>query len=173
MQGAELNGLALLYNNCPLKLIALAGFRYWNFEERLRFSVNAPHIHKPTQIYRTKDHFHTNNNFYGGQIGLGIEYRYRDFFFNAKGKVALGAMCEDSSIRGEFITNEFNKSHKSQTFRGGYFALPSNIGHHKRTRFAVIPDVNVNVGYQVFDCLRIYAGYTFFYVNEVLWAESN
>ena len=170
MQGAELNGLAQLYADCRWKLNAMAGFRYWNFHERLRFFVNSPAINIPAEIYQAKDRFHTDNNFYGGLIGLGIELDYRGFFFNAKGKIAFGAMQEKSIINGQFISNDFNGFGAPQTFSGGYFALPSNIGHRKRTCFAVMPDVNLNIGYHVMDCVNISVGYTFLYVNKVLRA---
>lgn len=170
LQGAELNGLATLLCNCAYRVNVLAGFRYLNFNERLKLHVNSPAIAIPEEIYLVNDKFHTENNFYGGQIGLGGDYSYCQFFINAKGKVALGAMCEEVIIKGQFITNSFDGFTSPQTFRGGYFGLPSNIGHHKHTRFSVIPEVNVNIGYQLMNCLRIQLGYTFLYVNKLLWA---
>lgn len=170
MQGAELNGLASLYSDCTYKIKALVGFRYWNFNERLRFSVNSPAFNIPNEVYSTKDRFRTENNFYGGQIGLGLDWNCGDFFCNIKGKVALGAMLERVDIHGKFVTNAFNGEKSPQTFSGGYFALPSNIGHHTHTNFAVIPDVNLNLGYQVTDCASIKVGYNFLYVNNILWA---
>lgn len=170
MQGAELNGLASLFSDCSFEINALAGFRYWNFDERLRLHVDSPAIDLPGEVYLVNDQFHTKNNFYGGQLGLGVDYVYNNFFFNAKGKLALGAMCEEVSINGEFITNNFNGLGEPITYSGGYFALPSNIGRHKRTCFAVLPEVNVNIGYQLLHNLRLQVGYTFLYVNKVLWA---
>ncbi|PJD95783.1 MAG: hypothetical protein CK425_07715 [Parachlamydia sp.] len=170
LQGAELNGFATLYSNYAFKINALAGFRYLNFNERLRLHVNSPAINIPQEIFLVSDKFHTNNNFYGGQIGLAGEYFCNRFFINAKGKVALGAMQQEVNIKGEFITNVFNGFGAPQTFLGGYFALPSNRGRHRKTCFAVVPEVNVNLGYQIMDCLRIQAGYTFLYANKMLWA---
>ena len=34
----------------------------------------------------------------------------------------------------------------AQTFPGDYFALPTNMGGHSRTVFAVVPEVRLNVG---------------------------
>lgn len=79
-------------------------------------------------------------------------------------------MCEEVIINGKFITNEFDGIGAPQTFAGGYFALPSNIGRHKHTSFAIMPDVNLNVGYQVTESVLVKVGYTFLYVNKVVRA---
>lgn len=170
MQGIEINGFTSLYSGCFLKLGVLAGFRYWNFNENLTFVVDSPALTIPGEIYNSRDQFHTRNNFYGGQIGLGFYSNWQRLFFTATGKVALGGMQEYVSIKGKFITNNFDGYGAAQTFLGGYFALPSNIGNHKRTRFAVLPEVDLNLGYKIADYLSISVGYTFLYVNEVLFA---
>lgn len=169
MQGAELNGLMKL-PGCGLNLIALGGFRWWNFDEHFDFFTSSPYLNFP-DTYKTIDKFHTQNNFYGGQLGVIASYCTCGFYMNAKAKVALGAMCEEVAIDGHLITNDYTPNfEKIETFKGGYFALPTNSGHHKKTKFAVIPEVDINLGYQVMDCLRLQVGYTFIYVSDVLWA---
>lgn len=170
MQGAELNGRASLYANCQAKLSLLAGFRYWNFNESLKFFVDSPAVDLPGEVFLVSDHFRTENNFYAGQIGLTFEYYFCRFLFSATGKVALGAMCERLSIRGKFVTNSFNNLGAPINYPGGYFALLSNRGTHKETSFAVMPDVNVNIGYELTDWINIKVGYSFLYVNKVAWA---
>lgn len=169
-QGAEVNGTTVLFCNCSYKVNALAGFRYLNFYEKLKFSVDSPAVAIPAEIFQVTDRFKTKNNFYGGQIGLIGEFWYNQFFINAKGKLAIGAMQEDVKIKGKFITNAFNGFGAAQTFEGGYFALLSNMGRHRKTCFAVVPEVNLNIGYQVFEGFRIQLGYTFLYVNKMAWA---
>lgn len=171
MQSAEMNVVATLPYDCEWSFGLLAGFRYWNFNERLTFDTDSPFIPPFTaDVYMTKDSFHTKNNFYGGQIGGWIDYHCNQFFCRLKGKIALGAMHQESVIKGELLTNDFNGFGTVQTFPGGYFALPSNIGHHKSNCFAVIPEANITFGYEVTDVLRLQVGYTFLYVNNVLWA---
>lgn len=162
MQGAELNVVKAM----PCSAFTLlAGFRYWNFEDNLTFSANSPFIPTPT-IYNFQDKFNTENNFYGGQIGASYRQTFSCFFFDVRGKLALGAMCQKSNINGEFHTNEFTGS--EETFEGGFFALPTNIGHHKKTTFAVIPEVNLNLGYNITDNFCIYVGYSALYASRVL-----
>lgn len=170
MQGAELNIIGA-FPSCDCdsqtKFGWLAGFRWWNFDEHLRFFGNSPAIDPPS-IYNYTDKFHVENNFYSGQIGASFDYTYCNFFLNLKGKVALGAMRQETEIEGSFTTDEF--SGVAETFDGGFFALPTNIGHHKKTRFAVLPEIDVNIGYQFSDSLRVRVGYSVLYVSDVLWA---
>jgi len=170
MQGAELN---IVKEICPINFTTfkvLAGFRYWNLDDNLKFSANSPLI-SPPSVYFNQDKFNTQNNFYGGQIGASFNQCFlSSFFVDIKGKVALGAMCQQSTIKGYFQTNEFTGS--VETFEGGYFALPTNIGNRSQTCFAVIPELNLNIGCQITDCLSIHVGYTALYVSNVLRASK-
>ena len=167
MQGAEVNLVTSTACDCCFRYGLLAGFRYWNFTEKLTFDTNSPGIDTP-DVFKTQDRFHAQNNFYGGQFGARLDYNACNFFFNIKGKVALGAMCQKLGIHGQFITDTLNS--ELQKFNQGFFALPTNIGNHKKTRFSVIPEVNINLGYQVTECFRLKLGYTFIYATNVLWA---
>lgn len=171
MQDAEFNGTVRFWSNCHSKIYGLIGFRWWNFDERLRFFTDSPYIHIE-DVYKTEDQFHAKNNFYGGQLGFDLDFSYHCFFIDVKGKVALGAMREELDIRGKLLTNDFDDFGKVQHFEGGYFALPTNIGRHKRTKFAVIPEVNVNIGYKLSERLYVKVGYTYLYVNNVLRATK-
>jgi len=51
---------------------------------------------------------------------------------------------------------------------GGVLALPSNSGHFSRDRFAVVPEIDINIGYQVTDHLRAFVGYSFLYSSNVV-----
>lgn len=170
MQGAELNVVGQFYDSCGFNVTGLAGFRYWNYYENLTFNTSSPFVLNPGSVWFTQDKFNAENNFYGGQLGVVLDYDYCNFFINAKGKIALGAMCSELSIDGFLETDDFNPYTAVQTFPGGYFALPSNIGRHKKTNFSVIPEITVNVGYRFFDCMQIEVGYTAMYVSNVLWA---
>ena len=46
-------------------------------------------------------------------------------------------------------------------------ALPSNSGHFSRNVFSVVPEVGMNLSYQVCPNLRLFMGYTFLYWNNV------
>jgi hypothetical protein len=168
MQGAELNLLGTFCTGCDsLEIQWFGGFRWWNFQENLKFFANSPIINPPS-IYNYNDSFRVKNNFYGGQLGASFNYNYCSFSFNLAAKVALGAMNQKTKVDGFFTTNEFTG--KPMTFLGGFFALPTNIGHHKKTHFSALPELDINIGYQFTDCLKIRFGYSLLYVSKVLWA---
>ena len=174
MQGAELNAVMLIPTcDCNFKVGVLAGFRWWNFDENLSFETDSPYLNYAGDVWVTKDKFDSQNNFYGGQIGVGVDYNCGCFFFNLKGKLALGANCAKTKVSGSLLTNDYNEGFPPAIsdpveYEGGIFAQSTNIGSRKKTYFAVIPEVNANIGYQITECLRIKAGYTFLYVNKVL-----
>ena len=53
--------------------------------------------------------------------------------------------------------------------RGGLLALRgANIGRFTQDHFSVVPEVNLNVGYQLTPALRAFVGYNFLYWNNVV-----
>lgn len=172
MQGAELNGLMpVSWGGCDFDITLIGGFRYWNFDEQVRFKTSSPYIAIP-DTFKTRDEFNARNNFYGGQVGVGLKYAYNCFYVDVKAKVALGAMYEEAIIKGSLTTNDFLLFTVNQEFEGGYLALGTNSGHHKRTHFAYIPEADVKIGYQWNECLSFNVGYSFLYVSKVLRATS-
>src|SRR5262249_4221487 len=79
---------------------------------------------------------------------------------------ALGNTHEQATISGntQFSVPGFPVSVQP----GGLYALPSNIGHFSRDRFAVVPEAGVVIGFQVNRYLRAIVGYTFIYNSAVL-----
>lgn len=175
MQGAELNFFGMFPCKPDLNIVFLGGLRYWNFVDNLNFFTSSPSVATPvttTDIYQTVDSFGVDNNFIGGQLGIKLEYILKQYIFNLNAKVALGAMFESCDINGYLVTNDFNSSRITQVFPGGYFTQPSNIGNHNHVNFAVIPETEIKIGYQLTDNFRLQLGYTFLWVSHMLWASD-
>jgi hypothetical protein len=51
---------------------------------------------------------------------------------------------------------------------GGLLALSSNIGHFSRDRFSVVPELGLTVGYNITCHMRVFVGYNFLYMSNVL-----
>lgn len=172
MQGFDWNIKMLLDSfDCNFQMHGLLGFRFWNFNDKLKFTTQSPNSTIP-DIFTTVDQFTTYNMFYGGQIGFDARYTYNHFFCSASVKVALGGMNEKLKIIGDLFTNDFNALGPVQEYVGGYFAQMSNIGNYSKTKFAYIPEVNLNCGYQICENLDFNFGYTFLYVSKIFWAED-
>jgi Putative beta barrel porin-7 (BBP7) len=143
-----------------------------------------------SQVNRS-DRFEAHNNFYGGQVGARGEYSYGWLSLSAEGKVALGTMTETVNSAGSTMMSTTSTitptvfpipgfpvpsaggppvtTKANQLGFGGLFAPPSNSGR-TRNVFAVVPDVNVKVGFDLTQRLRATVGYSFLYMSDVVRA---
>lgn len=166
LHGTEINGLANVSDGGGLRIDLLGGFRYLFLRETLALSTSSPFLPPlPRDVFATRDEFTTRNNFYGGQFGARAEYFTGRVFVNSTGKVALGSVQQSANITGGLLTNDFNGFVTPVPFSGGYLALPTNIGAYNRSRFAVVPEVDINIGYQFRRGSRFFVGYTFLYAS--------
>jgi len=176
--GAEINYRRFLRGNGCARLDGLIGFRYLNFTENLTITesfVRTPNssmaIGTPATAGIVQDSFRAENNFYGGQVGLSGEVRRGRWFVNGRASVALGTVQQTAVINGgQALT--FADGSVGQ-YQGGLLALPgSNIGTWSQNKFAVMPEVGLNVGYHITPNLRIFGGYNFLYLSNVLRASG-
>lgn len=167
LKGAE--GNLLLSTAKMPALHLLAGARYLHFGESLTFSTNSPLVEVLT-VYNNRDHFSAKNDFYGLQAGGRIDCCSSSLFFSACGKVALGAMVGGAKIDGRFKTNEFTGS--VETFPGGYFALPTNIGSKSKSRIALVTELSLSIGRYLRKNLSLQAGYSLLAATSLLRASN-
>jgi hypothetical protein len=169
LQGAELNGVCNLCCGCRGRVDLLAGFRYLQLDEGLGITENL--LVNPGlpliggTAFGVSDQFSTHNWFYGGQIGARAEVRNGDFFVNLLAKVALGCTHQVMDVGGSTVIAPPGQA--ATVSNGGLLALPSNSGHFTRDQFAVVPEVGINVGYQLTDNLSVFVGYSFLYWSSV------
>jgi len=104
-------------------------------------------------------------------LGLNSEFRRGHWFVNSFGKIALGTMHETVNVNGAqsiVLTNG-----TTSTAAGGLLALPgANIGSFSQNKFAVVPEVGVNIGYHFTPHFRVFVGYNFLYLSNVLRAAD-
>lgn len=172
LQGGEGNGLVNVVDGGRLRVDLLAGFRYLNFLEDLTFTTHTetiPGIPFQPFFADTQDVFRARNDFYGGQLGARAGWNAgAGLSVSAEAKVALGDMNERVDVSGSTSTNIVTAGAGPIVFPGGgLFAQPTNLGSHAQDRFAVVPEVDLRVGYQVTDLARVFVGYTALYVSDV------
>jgi len=107
------------------------------------------------------DRFDVQNNFFGGQLGARAEVRWERLSLNLLAKVALGDSSETVSIHGS------TQIDTQPEIGAGLLALSSNSGRFQHNAFAVVPEVNVSIGFQVTEHFRAFAGYSFLYWSQV------
>src|SRR5262249_43270215 len=162
-QGAEANMMFHFRNANGIRWDRLGGFRWLNVQEQLNFTTDSPDL-GTLDVFHTFDNFRTNNNFYGGQLGIRASYENPRLFLNATGKLALGGTVETVQANGgTFISN----SSGTFVFPGAYLTQPTNIGTASVGQFAVVPEVDLNCGIRLSPWASIVVGYSFLYISSV------
>ncbi len=164
--GADINARTKLFDGCWWRLDGLAGFRYLHFDEQVTIGETFQGVAGPNagRMGSLTDHFETNNNFYGGQLGLMGEVRRGPWSLDVTGKVALGTTHESVTASGfQMDVNEFGVPITG----AGLLVQPSNAGTRSRDVFSVVPEVNLNLGYQVTQRIKVFVGYDFLYWSNV------
>jgi hypothetical protein len=169
--GADVNGLFNVFRTDFYHVEALAGFRYLDLQESLNFNVVTQTPFAPlggaAVLGSLTDSFGTRNQFYGPQIGGKAGVRWGRFTADLTAKVALGVMHESVNIAGQKSLTVPALPGTSFTVPGGIFAEPSNIGRRTQNEFAVIPEVGLQLGYNITSHLRTFVGYNFLYASNV------
>lgn len=171
--GAEANFRRYLAGCGCWRVDGLVGYRYLNFKETLTITeagvITDPAVLAAGRapIASATDRFRAENDFHGGQIGVTGEVRRGRWFVDGRASIAFGTVFQTAEISGG-QTQAFPDGRVAQ-FQGGLLALPgANIGRHTQNRFAVLPEVGLNLGYHVTDRMRVFAGYNFLYLSSVL-----
>jgi hypothetical protein len=145
----------------------LAGYKRVQLEEDLLIRDFITPIGGATSFIGDFDRFAATNQFNGGQIGTRFRWQsgFDWFGMTGYGKLALGATNQTVEIEGQSATVT---AAGVQTATGGILALSSNIGHHKRQVFGVIPEAGVGIVLMPCRYVRLHAGYSALYWNDVL-----
>lgn len=175
--GANLDWRRKLWSGCAYRIDGVLGFRYLNFDEDLNVNENALVV--ATNLPQTgfskteSDRFSVDNDFYGGTIGVIQELQRGRWTFSLNTRVSLGSTHQQLEIAGgQTITDP---AAGTQVLAGGLLARPGiagigpqNIGVYTANTFAVVPEVNFNIGYQISPHWRVFAGYSFLYWSNML-----
>lgn len=148
----------------------ICGYRHLRLDERMNIHESLTSLlPAPDQgSFEIDDTFGTKNSFHGADIGFQWDnYRGR-WHLGLLTKVALGSVRERVRISGQTVTTGANDPADNGTRAGGLLAQTTNIGSYARDEFAIIPELGVNLGFQLTDRWRIQAGYTFLYWSRVV-----
>lgn len=155
-----------IYRSAMWELNALAGFQYLDLSENFNLTDSIVGISSPFlgQSGSVSDHFRTRNQFYGAALGLRARGSWGRFAIDVTGRVGLGASHEVLNVSGAFQAVNFTASSGSQ----GIFAQPSNSGRRSSNNFAVVPEFEVKLGYELTQSVRLTLGYNFLYYSSVV-----
>jgi hypothetical protein len=180
LAGGDVNLLYNLYRARGWTINLLAGYRYLELDESLSIDAssnmfvtttytdnlgNLLATAPPGSTITVRDRFGTRNQFNGGQLGAEFEYLRDDrWFIGGAVKLAIGATHEVITIDG--TTNVFPVNGAPVPLTGGNFVTLQN-GRYARDRFALAPEAQLNIGYQITPSLRAMIGYNFLYLSSV------
>jgi hypothetical protein len=105
------------------------------------------------------DRFGGINRFYGPQLGGRVGWQRERLSVVALGKVAVGWTEQQVIIEGTSAIVPADGS-RPTVVPGGVLAQVSNIGRYNRDRFAVVPELGLDVGVQLTDQLSAKVGYS-------------
>ncbi|QJW94548.1 BBP7 family outer membrane beta-barrel protein [Frigoriglobus tundricola] len=172
--GAEANYRRFLAGNgTTTRLDLLVGYRYLDLAESLTITESFTRVPSSDLNVGTAatsgvvfDRFRTENHFHGGQVGFAGTIQRGRWSLDGRATVALGTVFQSADISGGQALTFANGTVQSTS--GGLLALPSNIGHYSQARFAVVPEVGLNVGYQVTSRMKVFVGYNFLYLSSAV-----
>jgi hypothetical protein len=151
----------------------LMGFRYYNLSdfvgvtEDLRITQEGPS--QGTTI-GVQDNFRARNDFYGSEIGLRTQIYRGRWSMEVLAKVAMGNNHQTITIDGTTTVTPLGGA--TQTYDAGVLAGTTNSGVYQRDQFTVIPQLGMELGYQVNCHLRAYIGYDILYWGAVARAAD-
>jgi hypothetical protein len=154
------------------RLFLTGGYRFFRMDEDLfiQSQINPEGgIFLPGTFFAAFDRFSTQTQFHGGYVGLLSDLRRGRFSLETNVQLGMGNVHEVVNIQGQQTIFD---GITTTTVEGGLLAKPTNIGHHSRDQFALIPDVEFKAGFQVLPSVRLTAGYNFVYVTRVVRAGN-
>jgi hypothetical protein len=138
----------------------LVGLRYYNLSDRVGIHESLRQI-RPEATFDIHDNFNARNDFYGSEVGLRSQIYRGRWSLEILTKIALGNTHETVTIGGQTVVTA--PEQQTQTYGDGVFAGPTNSGTYQRDVFAMIPQLGVELGYQVNCHWRAYVGYNVLY----------
>ena len=159
----------------------LYGIRYTRLKESLHVNEDllvveapaAPAADDTGTTFIVNDMFNTENEFTGFDLGFVNEWERNRWSVTLLSKIALGNTNQRVAINGNTTIDDGGGP---QEFVGGLLAqryegvgvVAGNIGTYERDEFSVIPELSVNVGYQLTPRIKLVGGYTLLYWSNVL-----
>ncbi len=172
VQGAELLITEDIHASPGRRLELLSGYRYFGLDETLGIVersvvLNDPLGMVPTDtIFEIVDRFDVDNEFHGAQVGLRGMIDMDCFSLIVLGKIAMGVNHQVVAIDGRQRVDVPGASRVDSPH--GTLTQASNIGRYSQHKFAVVPEVSVDLACKLTDHVRVSAGYTFLYFTRIV-----
>ncbi len=156
-----------------LRFNALVGYRFFRYDEGLniRQTINPTSASfVPGTQLDSVDNFNTRNEFHGADFGFRTQLFWQSFSLDLLTKLAVGRLQRTIDIEGNTVTTVPGVAPVTQA--GGVLALSSNIGKQGNHDLSILPELGVNLCWQVRPNLRVRVGYTLLYLHDIARATN-
>jgi len=177
MYGGEVNLIGKFIRREHWNMDVIAGYRYFELAENLEVANEAFTLQDDVVAFLNEllpsgstvnfsDKFATENRFQGAQLGIRTAHCLGAMTLAVTGKVAVGQTRQTVQITGS--TTRILPDGTTDAYPAGVFAVGSNSGTFVRNELTVIPQLQVYIGYQCCDWLRVFFSYEFLWWSQVL-----
>jgi hypothetical protein len=170
LQGFELLFRRAACRSCGYRIDWLVGWRYSRLDDELTISDFRRVLSGDTGLaigttLSEFDRFETQNTFNGVELGVAAAIRRCRWSLELAMKLALGNNHSRVAINGQTTSSTPVPGGPpvENTTASGLLAQQSNIGVYSSDQFAVIPELDLKLGWHLTPCLRATFGYTFMY----------
>jgi len=169
--GFDILARVLLSNQICGRLDGLMGYRQLNYGERLNVrrtlipDPNGPVPIVPGTQLQADDLWETSTNFHGLALGLNWEVCSGSWTFNARPRVTFG-QGEQIVDRGGYTTF-IAPGTDNVNIPGGLYNLDSNLGRRTKKAWTAVPELDLQIGHNFCDCVRVFGGYSCLYFSQV------
>jgi hypothetical protein len=167
--GANSDLICPIYGDEDWQLSGCVGGCYLSLKEALQINDSTTSLvggvlefagaFLPTgSVVTSMDRFDAHNQFFGSEIGLILEARLsQKFWAGLDLKLGLGDNHAEIAVVG--LSTAMTPGGTTAILPAGTLALPSNSGMFTRDRFGAIPQVDLQIGYDITSSLRAILGY--------------
>ena len=165
----------------------VAGYRYLDLEDQLGITETITTTGADTtatsylSAFLVNDQFSTQNTFNGGDLGMKFAFERNRWSLDLFPRIAIGTTHSTVNITGSTrVTDQYgnqywpllsNPTNNQPAQNGGLLALKgTNIGQYSQDTFAVVPELDANLGFQVTRHARLVIGYSGLYWSSVVRA---
>jgi hypothetical protein len=167
--GAEINCITQSCYFGAVTFDLALGLRYIDLTEnllvhdRMVLRATAPGLAAPiTAGFDSIDAFATHNEVWAPQVAAGMEGEWGPFWLRGQAKVGVGGVHQNISLFGT------GTDLATGAVTGGFLVPRSEAGAHTRDRYTSVSEVTLNLGYALTPNVRLFAGYNYMYVVNVL-----
>ena len=146
------------------KIDFTAGYRHYNLEELITVDQDFRLLDGTNSRFEIDDRFETTNSFHGAELGFQWEAGWNRWTFELLSMMAIGNNQQTVSIDGNTLF-EPGQGTTTEVTDTGFQAFDSEA---TRDTFAMIPSMNVNLGFYLTPRFRFIVGYSILYWGGVL-----